>query len=264
MVKNDFLQILDIQKHYGDRHVLKSVNLNIEKGEFIAIVGKSGCGKSTLLRLLSGLEKPSGGQILIDGKRLESLNRKACMVFQDGHLLPWKRVIDNIELGLKGNHKQKAIEVLKHVGLENYLYEWPAKLSGGQKQRVALARALMHQPKLLLLDEPLGALDALTRLEMQNLIEEIRKLNNFTALLVTHDVEEAVALADRVVLLQDGCIAQDVPIQLPRPRQRDREAFAAIVNQIRNRIMGITENMPPSNRNILHKSYSIHSIPGTN
>lgn len=258
-----FLQFDHLEKRYGNRDVLKNITLSVKRGEFIAIVGKSGCGKSTLLRLLSGLEKPSDGRILIDGKPLGNLNSKSCMVFQDERLLPWKRVIDNVVLGLDGDHKKEAIEVLKHVGLENYTDEWPGKLSGGQKQRVALARALMHQPELLLLDEPLGALDALTRLEMQNLIEEIRRLNSFTALLVTHDVEEAVALADRVVLLSDGVISEDVPVKLPRPRQRDRESFAALVNKIRNRIMVVPVQAPPKQANSFSDSCSVYPLPGT-
>ncbi|MCM3637551.1 ATP-binding cassette domain-containing protein [Sporosarcina luteola] len=231
------VQLRDLKKSYNGTIVLDQLSLNICKGEFVAIVGKSGCGKSTLLRLLSGLEKPSEGQILIEQEQLMSINRQSCMMFQDGRLLPWKRVLENVELGLKGSHREEAMTVLKHVGLEHRIKEWPAKLSGGQKQRVALARALIHKPSLLLLDEPLGALDAFTRLEMQSLIENIWQKHGFTALLVTHDVEEAVTLSDRVILLQDGLIAKDVTIPLPRPRQRDHVTFTSTVKLILDQIL---------------------------
>lgn len=233
-----YVRLVNLQKNYDATHVLNQLNLQIHKNEFIAIVGKSGCGKSTLLRLLSGLEKPTGGQIIIDNKTLEGLNRQACIMFQDGRLLPWKKVLDNVKLGLKGDCHEDALEVLRNVGLEERVNEWPARLSGGQKQRVALARALIHKPSLLLLDEPLGALDALTRREMQNLIEEIWTAKRFTALLVTHDVEEAVALADRVILFHEGKVALDIPVPLPRPRLRDQPAFTSLVNQILKHISG--------------------------
>lgn len=231
------VRLKDLQKSFNGTQVLNSLNLDIKKGEFVAIVGKSGCGKSTLLRLLSGLDKPSQGQILVDGNPLKSLNQQACMMFQDGRLLPWKRVLDNVKLGLKGIRREEALSVLQSVGLEDKSQEWPAKLSGGQKQRVALARALIHKPSLLLLDEPLGALDAFTRLEMQGLIEEIWLRQRFTTLLVTHDVEEAVALADRVILLKEGQIAHNVEVSLPRPRQRELPLFASTVNYILKQIV---------------------------
>ena len=254
--ENDIhLQLMDLEKVYNGNPVLNNMNLDIRKGEFVAIVGKSGCGKSTLLRLLSGLEKPTDGQILMDKKPLMTLNHQACMMFQDGRLLPWKRVLENVELGLKGVHRDEALVVLQNVGLEDRIHEWPAKLSGGQKQRVALARALIHKPSLLLLDEPLGALDALTRLEMQSLIEEIWMDKRFTTLLVTHDVEEAVALADRVILLQEGKIAQNVPITLPRPRQREHAVFTSTVNQILRQIIGYPDQ---TQRN---KEYPLTPIP---
>ena len=253
------IQLKCLKKSYKDTNVLDQLSLNIRKGEFVAIVGKSGCGKSTLLRLLSGLEKPSDGQILFEHEPLTSINRQACMMFQDGRLLPWKRVLENVELGLKGSHREEAMTVLKQVGLEQRIHEWPAKLSGGQKQRVALARALMHKPSLLLLDEPLGALDAFTRLEMQSLIENIWQKHGFTALLVTHDVEEAVTLADRVILLQDGIIAQDVAIPLPRPRQRDHATFTSTVNQILKQILDEPNPSVPDRPE--ETSYQLNPVP---
>ncbi|MCM3362494.1 MULTISPECIES: ATP-binding cassette domain-containing protein [Bacillaceae] len=258
-----YLEMKNLEKSYNKTKVLNSLNLTINRGEFIAIVGKSGCGKSTLLRLLSGLEKPTKGEILIDGKPLNSLNSEACMMFQDGRLLPWKRVLDNVKLGIKGIHRKEAIQVLRDVGLEDKKDEWPANLSGGQKQRVALARSLMHKPRLLLLDEPLGALDALTRLEMQSLIENIQMTHGFTSLLVTHDVEEAVALADRVIILQDGVIAQDIPIALERSRQRNHAVFASLVNDILKKILQPTDEK--SHRTIEdERNLALKTIPKLN
>nr|WP_234414438.1 ATP-binding cassette domain-containing protein [Paenibacillus sp. CAA11] len=255
----------NLHKSYHQVEVLKQLDMTVRQGEFIAIVGKSGCGKSTLLRLLSGLEKPSSGQILIQDRPLSGLNTEACMMFQDGRLLPWKKVLDNVMLGLKGDRRKEAQEVLRSVGLEDKQEEWPAKLSGGQKQRVALARALIHKPILLLLDEPLGALDALTRLEMQSLVEELWQGSRFTALLVTHDVEEAVALADRVILLQEGSIEADVPILLPRPRQRDHAAFTSVVNQILRRIIGQPEPTPRSKPRSEEREFAFNAaVPEAN
>jgi sulfonate transport system ATP-binding protein len=144
----------------NDRQVLNNLNLNILKEKFVTIAGKSGCGKSTLSRLLSGLEKPTDGQIIMGEKPLMSLNHQACMMLQDGRLLPWKRILENMELGLKSNHHEEAIVVLRNIGLENRIYDWPSKPLGEQKQRVVLERTLIHKPSLLLLDEPLRALDA--------------------------------------------------------------------------------------------------------
>jgi len=166
------------------------------------------------------------------GSPLRGLNKDSRMMFQDGRLLPWKRVIDNVSLGLKRDLKDKAVLALEHVGLKERGSDFPSKLSGGQKQRVALARALIHDPALLLLDEPLGALDALTRVEMQDLIESLWLSRNFTAILVTHDVEEAVAIADRVILIENGHVSMNQPIHLPRPRVRTHPSFVAYVEEI--------------------------------
>src|SRR5699024_4868485 len=174
-----------VQKSFSEKVILKEIDLEINKGEFIAVVGKSGCGKSTFLRLLAGLEPYDKGVIKMNGKPLHQLNQYARIMFQDGRLLPWKRVIDNICIALPKEEKEKAEETLRQVGLGDRMQDWPRKLSGGQKQRVALARALVHDPELLLLDEPLGALDALTRIEMQDLIESLWRENEFTSILVT-------------------------------------------------------------------------------
>jgi sulfonate transport system ATP-binding protein len=231
------LQLSGLTKRYGARTVLNQAQLTIEPGEFVAIVGRSGCGKSTLLRLVAGLEAASSGSLQIAGKPHSGLRNDTRIMFQDARLLPWKRVIANVALGLPEAQRDAAARVLEQVGLGDRQADWPARLSGGQRQRVALARALVHQPDLLLLDEPLGALDALTRIEMHALIEDLWLRNGFTALLVTHDVQEAVALADRVVLIEDGVIALDERIALPRPRSRGDAAFAALEKRILDRVL---------------------------
>ncbi len=231
------LEIRGLSKKYGARQVLQHTELVIEPGEFVAIVGRSGCGKSTLLRLVAGLEETTQGTIRLDGKDVKGLSDDTRIMFQDSRLLPWRRVIDNVTLGLaRGNHAAAA-DVLAQVGLAERQPDWPAKLSGGQRQRVSLARALVHNPKLLLLDEPLGALDALTRIEMHQLIEGLWQRSGFTALLVTHDVQEAVALADRVILIEDGRIALDERINIARPRRHDDPRFGELENRILNRVL---------------------------
>lgn len=244
------LSILDLTKVFGNQTVLNTLNLEVAPGEFVAIVGRSGCGKSTLLRLVSGLDKATSGGILLDGEPLRKLSRSVTVMFQDPRLLPWKRVIENVGLGLQGNWREKALWALEKVGLKDRASEWPSVLSGGQRQRVSLARALVSQPRLLLLDEPLGALDALTRLEMQHLIESLWQERKFTAFLVTHDVEEAVALADRVILIEDGHIAMDVAVNLPRPRDRASEVFINIRETVLDRVMSGEKSQ--ANQQLVH------------
>lgn len=225
-------------KAFGERRVLDGVDLRLAPGEFVAIVGRSGCGKSTLLRLLAALDRPSGGTLTLDGETLDSPRDDIRIMFQDARLLPWKRVIDNIAIGLAGaDALARAHEALAWVGLADRAHDWPAVLSGGQRQRVALARALVHRPRLLLLDEPLGALDALTRIEMQRLIESLWHRHGFTALLVTHDVAEAVALADRVLLVEEHRVALDEAIALKRPRSRGHAGFAALEERVLQRVL---------------------------
>ncbi|MDR7336049.1 ATP-binding cassette domain-containing protein [Roseateles asaccharophilus] len=222
-----------IAKSFGARHVLQGLDLDIAPGEFVALVGRSGCGKSTLLRLIAGLDQPSAGTV-----EAGQVHERRLM-FQDARLLPWKRVVDNVALGLAGRDaKDRAMEALSQVGLAGRGGDWPSTLSGGQRQRVALARALVHRPRLLLLDEPLGALDALTRLEMHRLIEQLWRRHGFTALLVTHDVAEAVALADRVLLIDRGGIALDAAVTLPRPRSRAAPGFAELEDRVLRHIVG--------------------------
>jgi sulfonate transport system ATP-binding protein len=227
-----------LSKRFGERQVLSEVSLRIAPGEFVALVGRSGCGKSTLLRLVAGLERGDGGRIGIDGEAPDATADTARLMFQDARLLPWQRVLDNVALGLCGaDARERAREALAQVGLADRARDWPAVLSGGQRQRVALARALVHRPRLLLLDEPLGALDALTRIEMQGLIERLWLEHGFTALLVTHDVAEAVALADRVLLVEDQRIAFDEHVPLARPRTRSSGAWAAFEDRVLQRVL---------------------------
>jgi sulfonate transport system ATP-binding protein len=233
------LDIHDLHKSFGTNVVLQGIDLVGEPGEFIAIVGKSGCGKSTLLRLIAGLDTPDQGRLHVDGEPVQGLNRMARMMFQDARLLPWKRVLENVGLGLRLDWRSRAEHALEHVGLRDRAGDWPALLSGGQRQRVALARALVSEPRLLLLDEPLGSLDALTRIEMQGLIERLWQEQEFTAILITHDVEEAVVLADRVLLIESGEVTLNMPVTLPRPRQRGSAAFAAITAEVLDRVLGV-------------------------
>ena len=221
-----------VGKQFHQRSVLNGLDLHIPAGQFVAVVGRSGCGKSTLLRLFAGLEKPSRGKLLSGSQPLHHFHQDIRLMFQDARLLPWKKVIENVGIGLSGDWKPKARHALESVGLAGREDDWPSALSGGQKQRVALARALIHRPRLLLLDEPLGALDALTRIEMQQLIERLWLEQGFTVLLVTHDVSEAVSIAERVILIEEGAIGLDLTVDLPRPRHRSLPRLAALENEV--------------------------------
>jgi sulfonate transport system ATP-binding protein len=228
------LTIRDLHKSFGDHEVLRGIDLHIPAGQFVAVVGRSGCGKSTLLRLIAGLETASAGTVSFSEQpRPEDVR----VMFQEPRLLPWARVLSNVEVGLgrdraSANAQTRAESALVEVGLGDKRGQWPAVLSGGQKQRVALARALVSRLRVLALDEPLGALDALTRISMQRLLERVWHDQAFTAILVTHDVSEAVALADRVLVIEDGRIAHDIDIDIPRPRRRGSADLAALEGSI--------------------------------
>jgi sulfonate transport system ATP-binding protein len=231
------IDISHVAKRFGDKTVLGDVDLTIRPGEFVAIVGHSGCGKSTLLRLIAGLTDADEGAITVDGRPVRGQTPATRIMFQDARLLPWQHVLENIGIGSRGDWRPAAREALRLVGLEDRAGDWPGVLSGGQRQRVALARALVSHPKLLLLDEPLGALDALTRVEMQELIEQVWRDEGFTAVLVTHDVGEAVALADRIVVLENGAISLVQAVHHPRPRLRGNAGLAEIEGAILSRLM---------------------------
>ncbi|MEU2715352.1 ABC transporter ATP-binding protein [Streptomyces sp. NPDC007205] len=206
-----------VVRRFGDRVVLDHLDLTIADEELVILLGPSGCGKSTLLRLLAGLDRPDGGRVEVPAKR--------AIVFQADRLLPWQRVLRNITLGLYGaDAEQRARDVLAEVGLAGREKAWPKELSGGEAQRVSLARALVSEPELVLLDEPFAALDAITRLRMHDLVRALRSKHHAAMLLVTHDVDEAIALADRIVVMRDGRIGAAHPVQLSAA---DREASVA-------------------------------------
>lgn len=231
-----------LHKRFGDKTVLNGLNLDVNGADFIAIIGKSGCGKSTFLRLLAGLDEADSGLLVYGGDGRARGANDIRVMFQEPRLLPWLTVIGNVEVGLGDGgdpttRRARAEAALQAVGLGARGGEWPSVLSGGQKQRVALARALVSAPGILALDEPLGALDALTRIEMQALLERVWRETGFTALMVTHDVAEAVALADRIILIEEGRVTLDRHVDLPRPRQRGSAAFGAIEAEILGRLL---------------------------
>lgn len=212
-------------RKFGERVVLKDIDLEIAPGEFVVLLGPSGCGKSTLLRLLAKLDQPDAGRV--------SVPEKSGVVFQDARLMPWRRVWQNVVLGLPRN-KHVAQAALAEVGLQERANDWPGTLSGGEAQRAALARALVRQPELLLLDEPFAALDALTRLRMQQLVIDLWQAHQPAVLLVTHDVDEALLMADRILVMREGKIAIHEEITLARPRQRNDDRFEVL----RQRFLG--------------------------
>jgi sulfonate transport system ATP-binding protein len=236
------ISVRGLTKSFAAKRVLRGLDFHIPGGQFVAIVGRSGCGKSTLLRLIAGLERADGGSIA-SGEAPATPGQSATRVmFQEPRLLPWARVLANVEVGLgKGGGSAdggaRALEALASVGLADRAQDWPAALSGGQKQRVALARALVSHPRILALDEPLGALDALTRIEMQRLLEEVWLRERFTAVLVTHDVTEAVALADRIMLIENGAVVLDIDVPLSRPRHRGTPEYGALEGRVLDRLL---------------------------
>jgi sulfonate transport system ATP-binding protein len=231
------IRIRGLTKAFGAHAVLHGIDLRVRAGEFLSVIGKSGSGKSTLLRILAGLDRPTSGQVLFDDMPGEQGSPVARLMFQEPRLLPWARVIDNVEVGLGERRyapgaERRALARLAAVGLESRARDWPSVLSGGQKQRVALARALASRPNFLALDEPLGALDALTRMDMQVLVEQVWQEQGFTAVLVTHDVTEAIVLGDRVVLIEDGIVKLELNVDLPRPRRRGSPEIAALEEKV--------------------------------
>jgi len=237
-------------KHFDGRPVLEGIDLAIPPGRFLTVVGKSGCGKSTLLRILSNLETPSAGSARVLDASGADAGRNVRVVFQEPRLLPWRSVLDNVCVGIRGRDRDEkhAREVLASVGMADRLHEYPGVLSGGQRQRVAFARALVHEPCVLLLDEPFGALDALTRIEAQRLVETLWLERGFTAILVTHDVNEAVLLGDQVLLLDQGRIAARFDVDLPRPRRREHPEVARLTGAVLDGIFGSSDGAARSRR----------------
>jgi len=213
--------------------VLKDLNLAIRSGESLAIVGASGSGKTTLLRILAGLEDADSGEVLIDGRRVSGVGNERAVIFQEPRLLPWLTVIDNIGFGLetRGLSREEARFISQRyvdlVGLKGFETAYPRQLSGGMAQRVGIARALAVQPEILLLDEPLGALDAMTKIGMQQELARIWREEDVTTVLVTHDLEEAIFLADRILILprEKGGEPRVIDVDLPRPRDRSAPGF---------------------------------------
>ncbi len=217
--------IRGLVRAFGTRKVIENLNLEITEGTFVALLGASGCGKSTLLRILANLDRDIEGDVFVAGRRAVS--------FQSPRLMPWKRVWRNVVLGLPGRPDPvRAKAALAEVGLTRHAMAWPKTLSGGEAQRASLARALARQPDLLLLDEPFAALDALTRINAQKLVADLWSRHRCAVLLVTHDVEEALLLADRVLVMRDGRIAHDEDVTLPRPRDMSHPRFVALRAQL--------------------------------
>jgi sulfonate transport system ATP-binding protein len=233
---------------------LGDVSLDVEAGEIVALIGGSGCGKTTLLRLISGLELPSQGSVSVDGEAIAAPHPAVGIVFQEPRLLPWLTVAQNIGFGLdhlpKSERDARVDEALLRVGLAGYGPRWPRELSGGQAQRVAIVRALVARPKALLLDEPFSALDAMTRASLQDHLLALWDSHRPTLVLVTHDVEEAVALADRAVVLQPrpGRIFADIALDLPRPRDRLSHDFAEAKRQVLAALDGSLTQPHPTNK----------------
>jgi sulfonate transport system ATP-binding protein len=219
------VEVSGLTRKYGDRAVLDGVDLRIAPGEFVALLGKSGSGKSTLLRALAGLDVDVAGAGAI------AVPENVSVVFQDSRLLPWARVLDNVVLGLKGQD-DRGRESLAEVGLAGREKAWPNELSGGEQQRVALARSLVRKPELLLADEPFGALDALTRIKMHALLRKLCAAHQPAVLLVTHDVDESIVLADRVIVLDEGRLVTEEVIDLATPRSPADPRFAEVRSRL--------------------------------
>jgi sulfonate transport system ATP-binding protein len=226
-----------VDRHFGDHRVIDGLDLDIAAGEFVALLGASGSGKTTLLRILAKLDRADSGEV--------TTPVAVSTVFQEPRLMPWKRVWQNVALGVRqADARQLALRALAEVGLEHRVYAFPATLSGGEAQRVALARGLVREPKLFLLDEPFAALDALTRIRMHALLLDLWRRHLPAVLLVTHDINEAILLADRVLVLIDGRIAEDIRLDAPRPRQQSGLAFDTI-RQHCLALLGVTDSAAP-------------------
>lgn len=233
---NPIVNLRGAGRSFAGRQVLSGVDLSIDPGEFVVLIGASGCGKSTLLRIIAGLDDGAEGEVRVSAEH--------ATVFQDARLLPWRPVWVNVVIGLRGHPedlKSKALAALSEVGLTDRAEAWPLTLSGGEAQRVALARALVRTPKLMLLDEPFAALDALTRLKMQRQILDLWREHRMAAVFVTHDVEEAILLADKIILIEAGRITKRYDVAIARPRHREEQSFVKLRKALLARL-GVVED----------------------
>jgi len=237
------LSIRNVSKTFTAKDInvqaIKNITFNIYKGEFISLLGPSGCGKTTLLRLIAGLERQYQGEIFLEGKRIEGPGLDRGIIYQEHRLLPWLTVGDNVGLGLEGPKSyitEQVMYYLEKVGLKGFENAYPKQLSGGMSQRAAIARALICRPKIFLLDEPFGSLDALTRVQMQDIIEKIYLNEKVTMVFVTHDIEEAIFLSDRIVIItpRPAEINTVIPITLKRSRERNSDEFIEVRKNIVN------------------------------
>jgi len=230
------VRVNGLVRAFDGRRVIDNLSLEIEEGRFVALLGRSGCGKSTLLRILADLDRDIEGEVVVPEKR--------AVAFQAPRLMPWKRVWKNVVLGMpRANARQRAEAALAEVNLSHRTMAWPKTLSGGEAQRTALARALAREPDLLLLDEPFASLDALTRIMVQDLVAELWARHRCAVLLVTHDVEEALLLADRVLMMSDGRITHSEEIHLPRPRDVSASQFVALRSKLLG-WLGVDRRLP--------------------
>jgi ABC-type nitrate/sulfonate/bicarbonate transport system, ATPase component len=241
----DFLEINDITKFFklgkGQIQVLDNIHFRVTKGELICLIGASGCGKTTLLRIIAGLEKQTSGQILLNGKTIETTGRERGMVFQEPRLFPWLTLEENIAFGLKGRVDKTVLrkivqELLEMIGLSNFAKARPNQLSGGMAQRTAIARALATDPLMLLLDEPFAALDAQTRTKLQTDFLKLWQTSHKTCIHVTHDIDEALILGQRIIVMQPspGSIRGIIPVPFPYPRCPDQPDFIALKKKLRD------------------------------
>ena len=233
------IEIHNVNKSFDDVRVLNDFSLDVRPGSFVSLIGPSGCGKSTLLRIIGGLEKQYDGTVFLDGERVTRAGCDRGFAFQGSNLFPWLTVQGNVAFGLKARKiykekKQDVMDIIKLVGLSGFEGSYPHQISGGMQQRASLARALVGHPKVLLLDEPLGALDAFTRMNLQDEILRIKNENDMTMLMVTHDVDEAIYMSDRVVVMsaRPSRVEAVIDIDLPRPRVRVQDTFSLYRNRI--------------------------------
>lgn len=233
------IQINHVTKNFDEVRVLNDFSLEIQPGSFVSLIGPSGCGKSTLLRIIGGLERQYDGTVYLDGEKVLRAGSDRGFAFQGSNLFPWLTVRNNVAFGLRARkiykeHKQDVSDIIRLVGLEGFEDSYPHQISGGMQQRASLARALVGHPKVLLLDEPLGALDAFTRMNLQDEILRIKNENNMTMIMVTHDVDEAIYMSDKVVVMsaRPSKVEAVIDIDLPKPRVRVQDTFALYRNKV--------------------------------